>query len=184
MRDGARLGRGPWHGRACLRPGPSARLGVRGGALWQDRRGQMTVELAVTLPVALALAFVVLNLMGYVEACAAFDQACLDAVLAHGVSASGGEGELWGVDAVQGALEEALGRRGRCEVSVSAEQVGLSGNGSVFAVSALLTRYECMLTYRPWPRLLRLPGVTYEAPLALRHARELVVDRFRPGVVM
>ena len=29
-----------------------------------------------------------------------------------------------------------------------------------------------------------MPGITYEAPLSLRHESTLVVDRYRPGVVV
>jgi hypothetical protein len=30
----------------------------------------------------------------------------------------------------------------------------------------------------------RLPGISYEAPFTLTHERTLVVDRYRPGVVL
>lgn len=157
-------------------------MSARAGVL-RDREGQMTVELAVLTPVVIVIALVALNLMGYVEACAAFDQASLDAVLAHGVAPSGEQSSERAVEEVAAALEEAVGREGRCEVEVRAEAVGERSGGTSFAVSPLLTRYVCTLTYRPWPRSLRLPGVTLEAPVALRHERELVVDRYRSGVV-
>ena len=149
-----------------------------------SREGQMTVELAVITPVVIVVALVVLNLMGFVEACAAFDQVALDAVVAHGVAPSGEQSEGRAASEVRSAIEELLGREGRCEVEVRAEAVGMGATSSGLVMSPLLTRYVCTLTYRPWPRLLRMPGVTYEAPLALRHECELVVDRFRPGVVM
>lgn len=155
-----------------------------GAGLWDDRAGQMTVELAVLTPVILVIALVALNLMGYVEACAAFDQASLDAVLAHGVAPSGEQSPERAVEEVSAALEEALGREGRCEVEVRAEAVAERADGVSFVVSPLITRYVCTLTYHPWPRSLRLPGITLEAPLALRHERELVVDRYRSGVVV
>lgn len=161
--------------------------GVGGGrrlASLASREGQMTVELAVVTPVVIVVALVVLNLMGFVEACAAFDQVALDAVVAHGVAPSGEQSEGRAASEVRSAIDELLGREGRCEVEVRAEAVGMGATSSGLAMSPLLTRYVCTLTYRPWPRLLRMPGVTYEAPLALRHECELVVDRFRPGVVM
>ena len=144
----------------------------------------MTVELAVITPVVIVVALVVLNLMGFVEACAAFDQVALDAVVAHGVAPSGEQSEGRAASEVRSAIEELLGREGRCEVEVRAEAVGMGATSSGLVMSPLLTRYVCTLTYRPWPRLLRMPGVTYEAPLALRHECELVVDRYRPGVVV
>ena len=148
----------------------------------RSRDAQMTVELAVVAPVVIAVALVILNLMGFVEACAAFDQAARDAVLTQGVSPAGEQGAA-AVDEVRAAIADLVGREDRCEVEVRSEGVSW-GDGGTFAVSPLLTRYVCTLTYRPWPRLLRLPGVTYEAPLALTHERELVVDRHRPGVVI
>ena len=149
-----------------------------------DESGQMTVELAVMAPVAIVVALVVLNLMGFVEACAAFDQASLDAVLAHGVAPAGEQSERSAADEVREALEDALGREDRCEVEVRCESVSEGATGTSFAVSPLLTRYVCTLTYRPWPSLVRMPGVTFEAPIGLRHERELVVDRYRSGVVV
>ena len=146
--------------------------------------GQMTVELAVTVPVVIVVALVVVNLMGYVEACAAFDQAALDVVVSHGVAPSGELGRAASVEAVRAALEEALGREGTCEIEVRAEDVEVPSGGAFFVVSPLLTRFTCTLVYHPWPRLLRMPGITYEAPLALRHERSLVVDRYRSGVVV
>ncbi len=148
------------------------------------RRGQMTVELAVVVPVVIVVALIVLNLMWFVDACAAFDQAALDAVVAHGVSPAGEQTGSAAVAQVKAALEQAMGREGTCEVEVSAQAVSGGGEAAPLVVSPLLTRYTCTLVYRPWPRLLRMPGVTYEAPLALRHERELVVDRYRPGVVV
>ncbi len=143
----------------------------------------MTVELAVLTPVVIVVGLVVLNLMWFVDACSAFDQAALDAVVAHGVAPSGEQSQQRAVEEVRAALSEALGRKG-CGVEVRAEPAGEGPGGAAFAVSPLLTRYICTLTYHPWPRLVRMPGVTYEAPLALRHERELVVDRYRPGVVV
>ena len=155
--------------------------GARAGA---GEGGQMTVELAVMVPVTIVVALIVLNLMWFVEACAAFDQAALDAVVAHGVSPAGEQTQAAAVAQVESALEQALGREGACEVEVSAQAVSGGDEPTSLAISPLLTRYTCTLIYRPWPRLLRMPGVTYEAPLALRHERELVVDRYRPGVVV
>lgn len=144
----------------------------------------MTVELAVMAPVAIVVALVVLNLMGFVEACAAFDQAALDAVVAHGVAPAGGQTEEAAAREVRAALELALGREDRCEVEVSCEGILEGERATGGLTSPLLTRYVCTLVYRPWPRFARLPGITFEAPLALRHERSLVVDRYRPGVVV
>ena len=144
----------------------------------------MTVELAVMVPVVIAIALVVVSLMGFVEACAAFDQAALDAVVAHGVSPAGEQSVDSAVGEVRSALELALGREGTCEVEVRAEGLGDGRPATSFVASPLLTRYVCVLSYHPWPFSLRMPGVTLAAPVSLVHERELVVDRYRPGVVI
>lgn len=46
--------------------------------------GQMTVELAVLVPVVIVVALIVANLMEFVDACAAFDRLSLDEVIAEG----------------------------------------------------------------------------------------------------
>ena len=75
----------------------------------RGRSGQMTVELAVMTPVVIVVVLIVLNLMGFIEACAAFDQAALDAVISHGVAPAGEQTQIAAVDEVRTALVEALG---------------------------------------------------------------------------
>ena len=87
------------------------------------------------------------------------------------------------VDEVREALSLAMDGS-PCVVRVSAERLDDGGGGASFEISPFLTRYTCSMTFAPWPRELRLPGVSLEAPTALSHSRELVVDRFRPGVVI
>lgn len=152
--------------------------------LLEERDAQMTVELAVVVPVVIVVALVAVNLMRFVEACAAFDQAALDAVVTYGVAPEGEQSELSAVDQVRSALEKSLGREGSCEVEVRSDPVGGDGQEAAFAISPLLTRYVCTLVYYPWPTKVRLPGITYAAPFSLTHERELVVDRYRPGVVV
>ncbi len=159
----------------------SARGAVR---LLTDGKGQMTVELAVLIPPAIIVALIVFNLMGFIDACAAFDRLSLDAVVAHGVAPSGTQTEATGASEVQAAIASALGREGTCEVSVSVEDVDSGESSSAFVVSPLLRRFVCRLTYKPWPSSVRMPGITLDAPLALSHERSIVVDRYRPGVVV
>lgn len=144
----------------------------------------MTVELAVLVPPIIAVALIVFNLMGFLDACAAFDRLSLDAVIAHGVAPSGAQTEGNGGEEVRAAIERGLGREGKCGVTVSVEEAGGGGESASFVISPLLRRYVCTLEYYPWPSSLRMPGVTYAAPFALKHERSLVVDRYRPGVVV
>lgn len=155
---------------------------VKGSSPASNESGQMAVELAVLVPVVLVVALVILNLMRFVGACAVFDRVSLDAVVSHGVAPAGEQTNLVAVDEVGSCVKDALDDESY-EVEVRAESLSGDGTG-VFSLASHLTRYTCTLVYRPWPTSLRLPGITYQAPLSLRHERTLVVDRYRPGVVL
>lgn len=179
------------------KPGPRYVCGEPGGrygpcSAWLrplcacGESGQMTVELAVIVPVVIVVALTVFNLMRFVEVCAVFDQVALDAVISQGVSPAGELSEVASVGAVEHCIEDALASE-RCTVSVSTDQATTSvsgGKGIVFPVSPLLTDFTCTLTYRPWPSSFVIAGVAYESPVVLTHSRSIVVDRFRPGVVI
>lgn len=144
----------------------------------------MTVELAVLVPPAIVVALIVFNLMGFIDACAVFDQASLDAVLAHGVAPVGAQTSDTAEAEVAAAIRRALGNEGTCEIEVRSSGASQDAPTGSFVISPLLTRYTCTLRYKPWPRFLCMPGITMEAPFVLTHERSLVVDRYRPGVVM
>lgn len=148
--------------------------------------GQMAVELAVLIPVVIVVALTAYNLMRFIELSALFDRVALDAVISQGVAPSGTQSELASADAVRSCIEEALGSE-RAEVVVSTRSAGSAqgGGGRIsFPISPLLTEYTCTLRYRPWPGSFVLAGMRYESPLVLMHTRTLVVDRYRPGVVV
>lgn len=142
----------------------------------------MAVELAVLLPVLLAVALLGANLMRFAELCARFDRVSLDAVLAHGVSPTGPGQGLQGVEEVRSAIEDAMGE-GTCEVSVRVDDRSGEGGSAVLDLAAGTVRYVCELGYRPWPASVAIAGVGYRAPALLRHERSIVVDRYRAAVV-
>ncbi len=146
--------------------------------------GQMCVEAAIILPVVLVCALIVYNLMLFIDACAAFDRISLNAVVTQGVAPSGEQSIAASVQAVEEAITSSLGREANCEVEVTAQKLDEPASSSTFVISPFLTRFTCTLRFKPWPRLIRMPGITLEAPLYLVHERALVVDRFRPGVVV
>lgn len=147
--------------------------------------GQMAVELAVMIPVCIVVGLIVYNLCRFAEACATFDRVAPDAVISHGVSPAGEQSSLASAGSVKRCIEAALDSPS-CEVSVSVSGADAAplGLGLTFPVSPLLTTYTCTLRYRPWPGSFRLAGVSFGPPVALTHQRKLVVDRFRPGVVV
>lgn len=143
--------------------------------------GQMTVELAVTIPVVIVVALTIYNLGRFIQLCAAFDEVSLDAIVTQGVSPPGEQTVLSATGAIREQVTSAL-PGDDFEVTVSASAPA-EGGGATFSLAPLLTRYTCTLEYRPWPRSLAIAGTRLEAPLKLRHERTLVVDRFKSGVV-
>lgn len=148
-----------------------------------DASGQMTVELAVLVPVVLVVALVGVNLMEFIALCSRFDRASLDAVTSQGVAPAGEQTQMAATEAVCQVLEEAMASD-RCEVEVRAEPATDASTQASFTISPLLTRYVCTLRFVPWPCELRMPGISLSSPAVLVHSRELVVDRYRPGVVI
>ncbi len=150
----------------------------------RDESGQMVVEMAVVLPALIVFGLVVYNLCSFVSLCARFDQVACDQIVAIGTSPSGEQSRISAVEEVREGISEVMGDSERVTVEVNVEGVYEGGSGSTFAVSPLLERYTATLTYRPWPGSLVLAGISLDAPLALRHERALVIDRFKPGVVV
>ena len=152
------------------------------GFLSQDD-GQMAVELAVILPVVIVVAVTIANIMTFLGYCAAFDRASLDAVIAHGVSPAGMQSNLSSVDAIESSIEEALGGSAAVSVEVSVAPISSSSNLLV-SLCPHLVRFTCTMRFVPWPRHLSIAGVVVDAPFEIVHTRSLVVDRYRPGVVV
>lgn len=158
------------------------------GEGWREG-GQMTVELAVVLPVTIAVVLVAINLLRFSAACASFDRVALDAVVSQGVAPAGDQNRAAAVDEVRSCIQGAL-QDDDLAVEVSAEQLSggagdvSGGRGVGFPVSPLLTRFICTMHYRPWPQVDSFAGVRVGTPLTIDHTRSLVVDRFRAGVVV
>ena len=152
-------------------------------SLARDRSGQMAVELACLMPVVLVTVIVVFNLVRFVEACAVFDRVALDAVVMQGVAPTGEQSLVSGVEAVRSGIAASFDGMSSCEVEVTATTLADESGGSI-AVNPLLTRYVCTLIYRPWPLSFAVAGIDARVPLELVHEKSLVVDRFRPGVVV
>ena len=146
--------------------------------------GQATVELAALMPVIIVVALTVYNLARFVALCATFDRVSLDAVVSQGVAPAGTQARIVAAGEVRGCIESALDTPSLCSVEVAAEGVGDTGDAKGLFLSPLLTRFRCTLVFKPWPSSFTIAGVAYESPLALRHERSMVVDRYRPGVVI
>lgn len=153
--------------------------------LLSDERGQMSVEAAIMIPVLMVAAFVIANLMSFIEACGSFDRIAADAVVSQGVSPAGIQTSDVACEQVKSCIEDALGRDATCSVEVSAADIGHSwSEGAGFSLFPGLTRYTCTLSYRPWPGSFTIAGMTFSPPSVLEHSQTLVVDRYRAGVVI
>lgn len=136
-------------------------------------RGQMTVELAVALPVLLTVALVVVNAAVFFGQCAAFDNLFCDAVRVHAVSPAYGQGVAQSEALVREAMAEAFPEE-NVEVEVMAEDAGLGH-----------TRFTGVLRFSPtlfgYPFRSEVFGVAFPR---LAHRAQIVVDCYKPGVLL
>lgn len=147
-----------------------------------EARAQATVEMVIVVPVLLVLALITYNIMMFLSAVARFDRVAPDIVLAHAV-AGAGDSETSAVGTVIGELEDAMGSYD-VDVNVTCAEDGQTGAGALFALVGGQRTYRCTLIFTPWPSGFSIAGVSLGAPLKLEHTREVVVDPWRPGVVM
>lgn len=148
----------------------------------QEQDGQMAVELAVLMPVIIAVALVSINVLRFAELVARFDRVAPDAVLIQGVSPAGSSELGAGVSAIQEQIVSAMPDNS-CEVTVRQQVVGAAGSGALVNLAAGTVRYTCTLTYIPWPTALSIAGVSFRLPFSITHERSLVVDRYRAGII-
>lgn len=146
-------------------------------------QGQMTVELAAVMPVAIVMFVAVVSILRYVACCATFDHVALDAVVAYGTSPAGSTLTDNACSEVRQTIEEALDSSS-CEVAVSATKAMSDGTPGHLTINPLLVTYTCTLTYRPGVGTVSIAGAEFQSPVALTHERTFVIDRFRPGVVI
>jgi hypothetical protein len=149
----------------------------------------MTVELAVCIPVILAVMGVLLNVMGYLNVCARFDRVAAEAVRIEATSP--------GVDAygigirearVRQLIEDSLAQEGggfKVDITVTAaprsgSATPAASGGIDFSLLARLETFECRITYHPWP-FDRFVGLRF---FALTHQRNFSIDPYRPGVLL
>lgn len=134
--------------------------------------GQMTVELAVMVPVILAIAVIATNACLFLSECAAFDRAALDAVRAEATSLSFGEREEDACARVREALEREFDR------DFLSVEVGCEG------AEGGMVEYTATLRFRPTLFGLGFRSEFFGVELdGLSHEASLAVDPYRPGVL-
>lgn len=148
-----------------------------------EERAQATVEMAIVAPVLIVLALVAYNAMMFASAVARFDRVAPDVVLAHAVSPVGDGGADVVTTTVEEQLAQAMAGCG-VEIEVVLEGEDDQGLGSLLTLVGVTRTYRCVMRYAPWPSALTIAGVDMGAPLYLEHERAVVIDPWRPGVVM
>ena len=139
----------------------------------RSKQGQMTVELAVLIPVFIALSLVVYNALLFFEHCAAFDRHALEAVRVYAASPAARQTTDEGAALVKGCLDKAFPH--------AYTNVTVSSSTHAFGH----VTYQATLSFSP-----TLFGRSF-APSAfgvvlfpIEHTVSLTIDPYRPGVVV
>ena len=159
-------------------------------ALAHDRRGQMTVELAVVFPVALIVVYIMINIMMYLGACARFDALAAESI--RTMAASPGS-DSYDIGLRAGRAQSVLAANFRAndnvKVQVSGADISIGGiaesmesdlqSAIAFSLLPKQERYTCTLIYHPWG----FPNGIFGVQLfEVRHQVEFVIDPYRPGI--
>ena len=139
---------------------------------WFDR-GQMTIELAVALPVLIAVAVIAVNAMTFFADCAVFDRVSCEAVRVHAASPSYGQDVGRSVSLIEEAVREQMSEE-NLSVSVGHRTVGLD-----------FDEFTVELSFRPTLFGMGLRSQVFGVSLPqLKHEARYVVDCYKPGVVI
>ena len=137
----------------------------------RHERGQMTIELAVVLPVLVIVAVIAVNALTFFGQCAVFDRVVRDAVRVHAVASAYGQGAEQACALVEQDARAALDAP-NLEISVSCE-----GTGADFE------RYTGALEFHPTLFGMGLRAEVFGVSLPkLVHTTSYVVDAYKPGV--
>ncbi|MDR0513690.1 MAG: hypothetical protein LBG81_00820 [Coriobacteriaceae bacterium] len=139
----------------------------------KERKGQMTVELALAFPVFIVVAAISVNVMMFFSECAAFDRVALDAIRICATGASYGES----LGSASCRLDDLIGNtwdkpylhyESRAEPDILGH-----------------TRFTATLEFYPTLFGLDLRPSLFGISLPpIRHSVSLVVDTYKPGVLI
>ncbi|MDR1082820.1 MAG: hypothetical protein LBL27_03005 [Coriobacteriales bacterium] len=148
----------------------------------------MVVELAVCIPIIMAVLGISINLMVFLGDCARFDRLAAEVVRTRASSATGADYGLGSSrDSVELGLKEQFDESDYVRPSVAAYAVSPDGSldsgedGVTFALLVHQEVYECTLEYRPWGFGNSFFGIEFSG---ITHTRRFTIDPFRPGVLL
>ena len=154
---------------------PSAvRRAIRAGACaLRSKSGQMTIELAVAFPVLVIVAVIATNACAFFGDCAVFDRVAHEAVRVHAASPAYRQGAAQSCALVEQEVRSALDAP-NLDVSVSSGAEGFD-----------FVRFTATLEYSPTLFGMGLRSEVFGVPLPrLTHSTSLVVDVYKPGVIV
>jgi len=135
--------------------------------------GQMTIELAVAMPVLIAVAVIAVNAMTFFADCAVFDRIACESVRVYASSPAYGEDAGREVALIEQAIEAQLDES---NLDVSVEH-GMTG--------ADFDEYRATLAYYPTLFGLGLRSQVFGVALPhLTHQARCVIDAYKPGVIV
>lgn len=139
-----------------------------------DQRGQMTVELALVIPVVIVIAVIVTNAMQFFSLCAAFDRASHDQVRIQAASPAYGSDAETARAAVESSLTSTFRDEQNVEVSVARGPAAFD-----------MDRFDATMTYHPTLFGLGMRSEVLGVPLpSLVHTSSIVIDSYKPGVLL
>ena len=161
----------------------------------RSRKGQAAVEMAVVMPVLLAVVGITINLMVYLGDCARFDRVAAEAVRTAAASPGyGNYGTVARAQKVQASIEAVFADESHLSFSVVGSESGLGGGSGATGGGAgggedgvgfsLLPHHEtfvCKMNYRPWGFGNSFFGVEFTG---IPHTRSYVIDPYHPGVLL
>ena len=148
------------------------RLLEAAAAKGRQRGGQMTVELATVLPVALAIMAIVCNGMAFFSECAAFDRLSRNAVRLYATVPAYGEAPAQAEENIRQLLQQRFSAPNQT-VTVAREDAGG------------YSRYTATITFAPTLFGINLRQGVFGVPLpTVSHSASLVVDTYKPGMLL
>ena len=159
---------------AATRAACRASARARAGAMRRvaSPSGQMTIELAVALPVLIVVAVVAVNAMTFFSDCAVFDRVAHEAVRVHAASPAYGQDVGQTCALVEQTIESQL------------DASNLSVSVAHGVIDADFDEYTATLEFAPTLFGMGLRSEVFGVSLPrLKHVTRYVVDSYRSGVI-
>ncbi len=138
----------------------------------KDESGQMTVEFVIVFPILLLIALIAVNVQLFFSECASFDRIAREAIRVHMCSTAAGQSLEGSCEAVSQVLEENFGAD-YLDTSLAVVENSFNQLKVRSTLSFHPTLFGMGLRSEIWG--VSLPGLT--------HTVDLVVERYRPGVL-